>query len=77
MEQPTKRIRLKSLSDVQREHARVYKEARSNKITMGDLTSLSQALNRMHSMLVSDKELDISEEMNAISQQLADIEARR
>lgn len=77
MEQSNKRIRLKSLSDIQREHAKIYREGRQKKISTAELTALSQALNRHHTMVVQERELDVSEQLAEIQERLVSIEERR
>jgi hypothetical protein len=77
MTQEVMRIRLKSLSDLQRQQARIYRECRSGLLDTSTMTALSQVLKRLHDQMVSVKELDISEELLALETQLAELESRR
>lgn len=72
-----KRIRLKSLTDIQGQMARLYREGRQGTIKTGEMTALSQHLKRLHDMKVQQADLDISEELLELEQRLTRLQEKR
>lgn len=71
------RIRLKSFTDCQRQMARLYGEARRGDITMTELNTYSQHINRASNIIATEKELDIFAELMEIEERLASLQERR
>jgi len=65
LDSPTPRINLATSEDVRREMAKVYREARLNKLPISDATKLSYILTQIlkaHELMVLESRLEILEE---------------
>ena len=76
MAQTLKRGTLKSLTDIQRQMTRLYRENRRGDLDNTSLTTLSQHLTRLHNMMVAEREIDVTEELAAIEEKLLQIQSR-
>ena len=65
LDPPTPKINLATSEDVRREMAKVYREARLNKLLISDATKLSYILTQIlkaHELMVLESRLEILEE---------------
>jgi len=65
LDYPTPRINLATSEDVRREMAKVYREARLNKLPISDATKLSYILTQIlkaHELMVLESRLEVLEE---------------
>ena len=76
-DQPRKRVRLSSLTDVQKQMGLLYRKHREGELTDSQLTALSTHLNRLHGQMVAVRELDISELLSELRERLVSVEERR
>ena len=76
MAQTLKRGTLKSLTDIQRQMTRLYRENRRGDLDNTSLTTLSQHLTRLHNMMVAEREIDVTEELAVIEEKLLQIQSR-
>lgn len=71
------RVVLGSMTDVRKEHRKVYKEFRNGHLSASDFAIASQGLNRHNGMIVSELELDIAKELAEMNERLVSAEEKR
>lgn len=76
MKQGLTRVRLKSLSDIHRIMGDLFRKHTRGELSDGQLSTLSQHLNRLHSQLVAEREIDVTEELAVIEEKLLQIQSR-
>lgn len=71
------RIRLKSLSDLQRQQARLYRECRTGILEPSIMTAMSQLLKRLHDMMISERESEVADAVLDMEERLTRLQEKR